>query len=70
MVRKSSMGKIRKPGRALTRTYIRMKGKGEGESFQARVLDVRTGTDIKCSGDTIDHALKCARKQAIGRGRK
>ena len=64
------MGKIRKPGRALTRTYIRMKDPAGGKPFQARVIDVRTSTDIKCSGDTIDQALKCARKQAIGRGRK
>ena len=64
------MGKIRKPGRALTRTYIRMKGEGKGKSFQARVLDVRTGTDIKCSGDTIDQALRCASRQAIKGKRK
>jgi hypothetical protein len=64
------MGKIRRPGRALTRTYIRMKGKGKGKPFQARVIDVRTGTDIKCSGATIDQALRCARKQAIKGSRK
>jgi hypothetical protein len=64
------MGKIRKPGQALTRTYIRMKGKGKDRSFQARVIDVRADTDIKCSGDTIDQALKCARIQAIGGRRK
>ena len=68
------MGKIRKPGRALTRTYIRMKespkGRSKGKSFQARILDVRTGTDIKCSGDTIDQVLKCARSQAIKGGRR
>jgi len=64
------MGKLRKPGKALTRTYIRMPGVDKGKAFQARVLDVRAGTDIKCSGDTIDQALKCARKQAIGRKRK
>jgi len=66
------MGKIRRPGRALTHTYIKMKGKGKGKgkSFQARVLDVRTGTDIKCSGATIDQALRCARKQAIKGSRK
>jgi hypothetical protein len=55
------MGKIRKPGKALTRTYIRIKGK----TFQARVRDVRAGTDIKCSGPSMDQALKCARRQAI-----
>ena len=66
------MGKIRKPGRALTRTYIRMKppAKGKGKRFQARVMDVRVGTDIKCSGDTIDQALRCARRQAIKGKRK
>jgi hypothetical protein len=64
------MGKIRKPGKALTRTYIRMTGADKGKAFQARVLDVRAGADIKRSGDTIDQALKCARKQAIGRKRK
>ena len=64
------MGKIRKPGKALTRTYIRMTSADGEKTFQARVRDVRTGTDIKCSGDTIDQALKCARKQAIGRKRK
>jgi hypothetical protein len=63
------MGKIRKPGRALTRTYIRMQDPATGRSFQARVMDVRAGTDIKCSRTTIDQALKCARIQAIKRGR-
>ena len=55
------MGKIRKPGKALTRTYIQIKGK----TFQARVKDVRIGTDIKCSSPSMDQALKCARRQAI-----
>ena len=64
------MGKIRKPGKALTRTYIRMTGASKGKAFQARVMDVRAGTDIKCSGNTIDQALRCARKQAIKKGRR
>jgi hypothetical protein len=64
------MGKIRKPGKALTRTYIRMPGADKGKAFQVRVLNVWVGTDIKRSGDTIDQALKRARKQAIGRKRK
>ena len=64
------MGKIRKPGRALTRTYIQVKDTSGDKAFQARVMDVQAGTDIKCSGTTIDQALKCARKQAIGRKRK
>ena len=64
------MGKIRRPGKAITRTYIRMTSPDKGKRFQVRVRDVRTGADIKCSGDTIDQALKCARTQAIGRGRK
>ena len=63
------MGKIRKPGQALTRTYIRKKDSPLGKSFQARVMDVQAGTDIKCSGTTIDQALKCARNQAIKRKR-
>ena len=66
------MGKIRKPGRALTRTYIRMQNPATGRSFQARVRDVLAGTDIKCSSTTIDQALRGARDQAIKRkqGRK
>lgn len=64
------MGKIRKPGKALTRTYIKMTGSSKGKAFQARVMDVRAGTDIKCSGNTIDQALRCARKQAIKKGRR
>ena len=58
------MGKIRRPGRALTRTYIKVKA-SKGKPFQARVIDVRIGTDIKCSGNSIDQALKCAKHQAI-----
>lgn len=64
------MGKIRKPGKALTRTYIRMTASNKGKAFQARVKDVRAGTDIKCSGNTIDQALRCARKQAIKKGQR
>jgi hypothetical protein len=64
------VGKIRKPGKTLTRTYIRKKDSPLGKAFQARVIDVRTGADIKCSGDTIDQALGCARIQTIQRGRK
>jgi hypothetical protein len=59
------MGKIRKPGRAMTRTYIKMKTTAGTKSFQARVMDLRVGTDIKCSGKTIDRALRCARNRAI-----
>ena len=59
------MGKIRKPGRALFHTYIRPKITGAGRTFQARVVDVRTGSDIKCSGDTIDSAVSCAKRQVM-----
>ena len=64
------MGKIRKPGRAMTRTYIKMKTTAGTKSFQARVMDLRVGTEIKCSGDTIDQALRCASRQAIKGKRK
>ena len=64
------MGKIRKPGKALTRTYIRRMDSPLCKAFQARVVDVRAHTDVKCSGDTIDQALRCARIQAIRGGRK
>ena len=63
------MGKIRQPGRALTRSYIQVKDTSGDKTFQARVMDVQAGTDIKCSGTTIDQALKCARNQAIKRKR-
>ena len=49
----------------MTRTYIKMKTTAGTKSFQARVMDLRVGTDIKCSGKTIDRALRCARNRAI-----
>jgi hypothetical protein len=59
------MGKIRKPGKALFHTYIHPKITGAGRTFQARVVDVRTGSDIKCSSDTFDSAVSCAKQQVL-----
>lgn len=59
------MGKIRKPGRALFHTYCCPKNTIRGRTFQARVVDVRTGFDIQCSSDTFDSAVACARQQVL-----
>jgi hypothetical protein len=59
------MGKIRKPGPALLRTYIRPRTVAGSLRVQARVIDVRTGKDIKYSGDTISEAVACAKKLAL-----
>ena len=62
------MGKIRKPGPALTRTYIRPDRDVNNKTFHARVIDVRSGSDIKCSGKSMEDALSCARTRAMGKG--
>lgn len=62
------MGKIRKPGRALFHTYCHPRNTAGGRTFQARVIDVRTGSDIKCSSDTFDGAVSCAKRQVLAAG--
>lgn len=62
------MGKIRKPGRALFHTYCRPRDTAGSRTFQARVVDVRTGEDIKCSSDTFDSAVSCAKRQVLAAG--
>lgn len=61
------MSKIRKPGRALLRTYIQPRATTYGIRVQARVVDVRTGRDIKCSRDTTSEAVACAKAQALAK---
>jgi len=61
------MAKPRKTGRALVRTYIRPHDTLRGLVFQARVIDARAGTDIKCSAATVEQAVDGARTRAVRR---
>lgn len=54
------MGVTRHPGRALLRVYVRPAKRG----VQARVTDPRTGRDVKFTSDTVEKAVRGARKIA------
>jgi len=58
---------IRKPGRALFRTYIYPKTNTKGRRFQARVVDVRTGQDIKNTSDTFEKAVSWAESRMLAK---
>ena len=58
------MSKPRRTGPALVRTYIRPHDTRRGRIFQARVIDVRTGMDVKQSASTVEQAIKQARLRA------
>jgi hypothetical protein len=56
------VAKPRRPGRALTRTYVQPHDTLKGRTYQARVIDVQTRSDIKCTSSTIKNAIACAKK--------
>ena len=60
------MSKPRRTGPALVRTYIKPHDTRRGRSFQARVIDVRTGADVKQSAPTILQALEQAKLRVTG----
>jgi hypothetical protein len=57
------VAKPRKPGRALTRTYVKPHDTLKGRTYQARAIDVQSHSDVKCSSGTIKNAIVCAWKQ-------
>ena len=56
------MSKPRRTGPALVRTYIKPHDTRGGRTFEARVIDVRTGADVKRSASTIGQAIQQARR--------
>jgi hypothetical protein len=51
----------RRPGRALTTTYVRPTTPGH---FQARVRTAHTGKDVKVTSSTAEAAVEAARRKA------
>lgn len=57
--------KVRKPSKPIVSTYVvHRKSTGGKSRYKARIIDRRTSTEVRCTGETVAKAAECARERA------